>query len=276
MNSHFTKNTFRIVKCTACKLMGVENIPEDLSKYYSKGYFTGDVSLDGYMNYDLEKELTKKSYERQLDIIEKYLSRKSDIDLFEIGCATGFFMSLAEERGLNVEGIDISEYAVSKAIEKGLSVCATTFESYETKNKFDVVVMQDVIEHVASPVDYIIKSRNVLREGGLIAFTTPDSGSFWAKFWGKKWHAFVPPQHLFYFSSKNLSCIIESNGFNVVYSGHHGKRFSIPYIVRLLYSWTGLKVFSKLAEWSTKSFLKNISLPINLYDTLFIIAKKSK
>ncbi|TSC85015.1 MAG: type 11 methyltransferase [Parcubacteria group bacterium Gr01-1014_13] len=274
MEPYFVKKTFHIMRCPSCKLMAVENIPADLSPYYSEGYFTGDVTLDGYIDYDLDKEVTKKTYIDYIDLLAKYIHKQGQVSMFEVGCATGFFMDLARQRGWETEGIDISEYAVKKAQEKGLAASATTLESYQSVKKFDVIVMQDVIEHVKDPVDVINRAKNLLADKGLLLFTTPDAGSLWARVWNKKWHAFVPPQHLFYFSAKNLGSILEKNGFEVVHTAHHGKWFTVPYIIRLLYSWTGLKIFSKLAEWSAKSFLKDFAIPINVRDTLSLVARK--
>ncbi len=274
MEPYFLKKTWQIVRCPSCKLMAVENMPEDLSPYYSEGYFTGDVTLDGYIDYDLDKEVSRKTYLEFLDIIEKYLDKKDTISLFEVGCATGFFMDLARQRKWQTAGIDISQYAIKKAQEKGLIASADVLESYVPAQKFDVVVMQDVIEHVKDPLDTLRRAADMLEPKGLLLITTPDAGSLWAKVWNKHWHAFVPPQHLFYFSAKNLSPILEKYGFQVFYPAHSGKWFAVPYIIRLLYSWTGLKVFSKLAQWAGKSFLKDIAIPINVGDTLVLVAKK--
>ena len=274
MESYFIKKNFQIVRCPSCKLMAVENVPADLSPYYSEGYFTGDVTLDGYIDYDLDKEVTKKTYLDYLDLIEKHIHKQGQINMFEVGCATGFFMDLARQRGWQTEGIDISEYAIKKAQEKGLAATVATFESYQTAKKFDAVVIEDLIEHVKDPVDVINRAKSLLAEYGLLLITTPDAGSLWARVWDKKWYAFVPPQHLFYFSTKNLSSILEKNGFHVIHIAHHGKWFAIPYIIRLLYSWTGLQIFSKLAQWTSNSFLKSIAIPINVRDNIFLIARK--
>ncbi len=274
MTYYFTKKGFKILKCTHCKLLVVENVPEDLAPFYSEGYFTGDVTLDGYMDYELDKEVTKSTYVYYLDKIQEQLQGNKNPKLFEVGCATGFFLQLAKDRDFEVSGIDVSEYAIKKGQEKGLVVTVAAIEDITNDTKSDVIAMYDLIEHVKNPVDVLQRTRDMLVPGGLIVLTTPDAGSLWARAWGTKWHAFVPPQHLFYFSDKNLCEILTAHGFEVVTVAHHGKRFAIPYIIRLLYSWTGLKLFSKLAEWSSHSFLKNIAIPINLRDTAFIIARK--
>lgn len=274
MAPYFVKKGFRILRCGVCRLMAVENIPEDLRPYYNEGYFTGDTSLDGYMDYDFEKRISQQSYLNFLNKIRSFVSKDKGVKLFEVGCATGFFLKLASENGWEAEGIDISEYAVKKAIVSGLNVSVGTMDTYMTDKKFDAVVMQDVIEHVKDPLNLVNKAREILGEHGVLALTTPDSGSLWARVWGKRWHAFVPPQHLFYFSAANLKTLLEKNSFKVRYIRHHGKKFTVPYIFRLLHSWTGLKLFSILAEKLSDTFLRKIAVSINVGDTVYLIAEK--
>lgn len=271
----FEKKTFRIRRCGHCGLMGVENVPDDLRPYYSEGYFTGDLALDGYMDYEADKEVATTTYRKYVDLIAKKLGTKKCVRLFEVGCATGFFLELARRRGWQVSGIDLSEYAVAKARDKGFAVTADSLDTYQSTETVDVIAMYDVIEHVKDPVAELKKIKSLLSPGGLLVLTTPDAGSGWAKLWGTCWHAFVPPQHLFYFSQKNLTQLLVAQGFEVVYTGHHGKSFSIPYIFRLLYSWTGLGLWSKLANWSSQNRLKNVSVHLNVRDTLFLIARRS-
>lgn len=262
------------MRCRTCQLMAVANVPEDLSPYYAKGYFTGDVSLEGYMDYEMDKEVTKKTYKKYLDLIGARLDESAGVSMFEVGCATGYFMALARKRGWDTEGIDISEYAVKESQARDLRVTVGTLETYVSDKKFDVVVMQDVIEHVKNPVDTIDRAAAMMKDNGLLVLTTPDAGSLWARSWGKRWHAFVPPQHLFYFSVKNITNLLERQGIQVIYVSHHGKWFSIPYIFRLLHSWTGVSIFSRLASGAARTFLKKVALPINVHDTIFLIARK--
>ncbi|MFA5062254.1 MAG: class I SAM-dependent methyltransferase [Patescibacteria group bacterium] len=274
MEPYFIKRNFEIVRCPRCNLMAVVNAGEDLSKCYTEGYFKGDTTLDGYMDYDLDKEVSRKTYINILDILSDHLQKQNDISLFEVGCATGFFMDLARGRGWQTEGMDISDYAAAKAVEKGLSVTAGSFENFLPAKKYHAVVMQDLIEHVKDPVGVIKKAGEMLEQNGLLTLTTPDAGSLWARVMGKRWHAFVPPQHLFYFSATNISKMLEKSGFKIIYASHHGKWFTVPYILRLLYSWTGAGMFSRFASWTAKSFVKGCAIPINVGDTLFLVARK--
>ena len=275
MKWYFTKKGFRIMRCVSCELLAVENVPEDLAPFYTAGYFTGDTRLEGYMDYDTDKEVTKATYIAYCDVIATLLHRQTDISVFEVGCATGFFLELVKNRGWVAEGMDISDFAAAKARAKGLAVCAGTLETFQPVRTYDCVSIQDVIEHVKDPVDFVTRARALLGTHGLLLVTTPDAGSLWARVWGKRWHAFVPPQHLFYFSVQNLSTLLEAHGFTVERVSHHGKRFSVPYIFRLLNTWTGIRLFARLAGFTAQTFLQHVAIPINVGDTIFLIARKT-
>ena len=272
---YLEKKNFKYFRCGNCGLISLEKVPENLSDYYSKGYFTGDLDLDGYMDYESEKELTIATFKKYLNLITK--ANKNVGSLFEVGCATGCFLDLAKNSGWSVAGMDISSYATDECKKKGLDVSCSTLEDFNNLEggKYDAVAMFDVIEHLVDPVAGLKKINGLLKTGGLVAFATPDSGSLWASAWKTKWHAFVPPQHINLFSVKNVKLLLQKSGFEPVFISHYGKTFAIPYIFRLLNTWTKIKFWRFMANFSANNkFLKNISIPINLGDTMFVIAKK--
>lgn len=277
LNYYFTKNNFRILRCKQCLLMRVENIPADLSPYYSEGYFRGQPDLDGYVDYESDKKVNETNYKKHLEKINE-LSNNKKGNFLEIGCATGYFMELAKQSGWDVAGVEISDYAAEICRRKGLSVISGVIGDLDaTANlgKFDVSILFDVIEHVRDPRADLDHLWRVMKPGALLVIATPDAGSFWARLWSKKWHAFVPPQHLYFFNENNLSQLLDKTGFEKIYVEHPGKNFRLPYIVRMLYSWTGWKIWSKILTLTNKSsIISQITIPINLGDTLFIIARK--
>ncbi len=257
--------------------MAVENVPEDLSPYYDEGYFTGDTSRDGYMDYDADKEASKQRLVKDLEMLENWLGSDAKKTLFEVGAATGYYLELARERGWEVAGVDISDYAASEARKKGIDVRAGDFDHEPLPDAcYSAVAIYDVIEHVKDPRLTVKNMHTVLDDGGLLALTTPNAASLWARFWGASWHAFVPPQHLFYFTPDNLTRLLAEQGFEVIYVGSHGKKFTPPYILRALQSWTKFKLFGSLANAIQKTALANLSIPLNLGDTIHMVARKKK
>ncbi|MEK7172947.1 MAG: hypothetical protein AAB740_03145, partial [Patescibacteria group bacterium] len=61
---YLEKKNFKYFRCGNCGLISLEKVPANLSDYYSKGYFTGDLDLDGYMDYESEKELTIGTFQK--------------------------------------------------------------------------------------------------------------------------------------------------------------------------------------------------------------------
>ncbi len=268
------KDNYSIYKCESCGLISTDNIPRDLCEHYSSGYFNGDLALDGYMDYEEEKKACYSTYDKYLKLIESYV--KVEKNMLEIGCATGYFLELAKARGWNVGGLDISEYAVVEAKKKGLSVAVGTPAQLDINGpKQSLVVMLDVFEHLSDLRGDMKMVYDILDNDGLLAISTPNSGSLWAKLWSKRWHAIVPPQHLNLFSKTNLTSFLEKNNFEVLAVNYHGKRFTVPYIFRLLYTWTRWEIWMRLASsFSRVRFLQSFSVPINLGDTMFVIARK--
>ena len=188
-------------------------------------------------------------------------------------------MELARHEGWEATGVEISDYAARASRSKGFTVINGVIQDIDAlayPEAFDAVVLFDVIEHVRDPETDLKHLCRVVKSGGLIIISTPDAGSLWAKLWGRRWHAIVPPQHLYYFNEKNLSELLNQAGFTKIYAEHSGKYFRLPYIVRMLYSWTGWQIWAKILSILKRNvFLSKVTISINLGDTLFIIARKN-
>ena len=267
------KNGFELYKSKNCGLIFVWPKPNDTTHIYSRDYFSGATKGFGYTNYDQDKEPMRKVFLRYLKEIEKYLPNKGR--LLDVGAASGYFMNLASTAGWQTSGVEVSEYAVALAKEKGLSLTRGTLENMSPAvGQFQVITLWDVLEHVPNPEEDIKKINKLLEIGGVVAINTPDSSSMGATLLGPRWHLTLSPEHLFLFNKKSLKIILERNGFEVLTVKKIGKIFSLPYIFTFGHGWTGARIFKWLGEFSSKGFLGKIGIPINLRDNIFVIARK--
>ena len=266
------KNNFKLYKCKNCGLIFVFPQPAENETIYSEDYFCGKGKF-GYADYDKDKEAMRPIFEKYLKLMEKYSPEKGN--LLDVGAATGFFLKIAEMRNWKVYGVEISEYAAAEARKKGLNVFTGKLENaYFQKDSFDAVTFWDVFEHLPQPEQTLKIVFNLLKPKGLLAINLPDSGSLYAKITGKRWHAFVPPEHLFYFNKKNLESLLGRGGFEVLESKRIGKKFTLPYLIQILSSWLNCPYFLKLLPLIFKLRLDKWPIPINLMDNLFILARK--
>ena len=99
---------------------------------------------------------------------------------FEIGCAHGFFLEMARNTFLSVEGIDISDDAIAYARHHlGLEARSADFLTHQFAVQPDLICLWDTVEHLSRPDLYLQKMADSLSPGGLLALTTGDLDSCW-------------------------------------------------------------------------------------------------
>lgn len=265
------KNTCTLYACSVCKFWFVYPVPAVID-VYTKEYFTGAHGGFGYVDYDRDKKPMVSTSERYLQRIERYMPRHGR--LLDVGAATGFFLSIVKRFGFDPYGVEMSDYAAGEARAKGLLVITGTLADVPPAPLFDVITMIDVIEHVADPRAEVLRVHALLKSGGIFAIDTQDTGSLYARILRRQWHLIVPPEHLNYFNRKNLTLLLTQSGFEVLEIKTIGKRFSPPYIFSMLYSWQKLSFWKMLARICERGWLSRLHIPINLGDTMFIIARK--
>ncbi len=274
-NSQFfcTKNDYDVYACKKCGFTFVYPLPStaDLEALYSADYFSNKGDGFGYTEYDKDKEPMRSVFALYLTKLRKLTKGNR---LFDVGAATGYFLDMAKEAGWVTLGSEISEFGRLEAARRGHEMVGTITSADVSLPRVHVVTLWDVLEHVDNPRLYIQRVRSLLEDGGVVAINTVDIGSVWARIFGKYWHLIVPPEHLHYFSNKSLTMLLEQEGFEVLEVQKIGKSFSLPYIFKTLAAWQHLKVWEWGAKFCDKTFLRKVSIPINLRDNIFVIARK--
>lgn len=102
--------------------------------------------------------------------------------ILDLGCGAGWLSAVLGVFGPTV-GIDLSENAILSARSRYLHVqfvASNIFEWEFPRSAFDVVVSQEVIEHVADQADYLRIAWEALRPGGYLILTTPNKATLLA------------------------------------------------------------------------------------------------
>ncbi|MEK7578840.1 MAG: class I SAM-dependent methyltransferase [Patescibacteria group bacterium] len=205
------KNGFEILKCSGCDLLWTPNIDEKvLSDFYSKSYFESQDNIFGYSNYIEDEEILRINARYILSEFPKF--KDNSPKMLDIGCAHGFLLDESRKLGWETKGLEFSAEAASYAVNKlNLNVSVGSIMQTELpENNFDIITMIGVMEHLADPIAAIRKVNKLLKPGGYLAITTINTKGFVRLFDLK------PPEHIFYFSAKNLSLLLERENFKVV------------------------------------------------------------
>lgn len=264
-----------ILKCRECGhiFRNLHLNDERLFRLYNKDYFFGGEHGE-YSNYLAEKEALQNNFRLRLKILKDFFGPSRHKNLFEIGCAYGFFLDVAKNNFDNVQGIDINNDGVAYASgQLKLNVINADFLKHNFgSQQFDVVCMWDTIEHLRQPQLYLEKLSRHMRSGALIALTTGDIDSFNARLRKDKWRLMRPLTHVHFFSKKTLKKILNTYGFDIIYEHHCGSYRSVDTIVyRVL---AAKRRCSRLYNFLHRSGLVNINIYINLYDIIYVVARK--
>jgi hypothetical protein len=138
------------------------------------------------------------------------------------------------------------------------------------------VTILDVLEHLAEPREALQMISGFLNQNGILVINVPDRSSVFARICGYRWHAYLPPEHWFYFNRKSISELLEQTGFRVVEAGNLSKSFTVSYILKTI---SNSPQFPKPARFVADIALKllggmshKIKLKVPLYDNLYVIA----
>src|SRR4051794_2763832 len=146
-----------------------------------------DMRDDAYLD---EEAGRRASAERLLDLVGEHVPLGR---LLDVGCGHGLLLDEARARGYAVLGLELSRAAARHARDAlGLDVRELALEGFESPERFDVVVLADVLEHLEDPADAVERCARLLAPGGVLCVVTPDPASLTARIAGPRWWAYLP------------------------------------------------------------------------------------
>lgn len=144
--------------------------------------------------------------------------------VLEIGCAAGRFR-LNFGDGVEYWGVEPVEDAAEEARTYGIKVFVGTYDSVCDQlpaRYFDVVVCNDVIEHMPNPDEFLASVKGKMTPGGVLIGSAPN-----VRFWGnlinllirRDWKyedsGVLDRTHLKFFTRKSLKRLFENAGYRV-------------------------------------------------------------
>ena len=142
--------------------------------------------------------------------LSKYLSKGAQC--LDAGSSSGEFVYLLEKKGFDAQGVEANiPYAEYSQAELGISVCISPFSEYQTDQKFDLITMFHVLEHLENPVRDLTYLGQFLKPGGKLVIEVPNI-LYPNMAFSHKWH----PGHLFSFTDQTLSLLLGKAGFKTI------------------------------------------------------------
>jgi len=261
-----------LLTCEECKFTtaNLTLSEEQLRQLYTAAYFNGNE----YRDYVADRSVIEKQFRLRLRRLLQFVPDSREKNLFEIGCAHGFFLEVARNTFRSVEGVDISNDVIAYAREKlGVEALRAEFLTHQFAVPPDLICLWDTIEHLARPDLYIQKMADSLPRRGLVALTTGDFGSWLARFRGSKWRQIHPPTHLQYFSRKTVSRLLRRHGFEIKFIGSEGMYRNVDTMAYIILCLRHNQ--PELYSCLSKTHLLSWDLYLDLRDIIFVVAEKT-
>jgi methionine biosynthesis protein metW len=193
------------------QLYKTEPIPEKLGIYYQSEEYISHTDSKKTFIEKIYQYVKKYMLQKKINLIHKYTKNKGKI--LDIGAGTGDFLKIAQENGWKITGIEPERKARNRAEEKGVLL----EENQEKINdKYDVITMWHVLEHIPDLENQIIFLKNHLTDNGILVIAVPNYKSKDAQIYKQFWAAFDVPRHIWHFSKKSIQLIFEEKGFNLI------------------------------------------------------------
>jgi SAM-dependent methyltransferase len=270
----FIKAGWEIVACSSCHTAYTAALPteEELKAHYSLDYFKGNQAKFGYVDYAAEEPFNLATFKPKAAALRR--RHPAGGRILDIGCATGGFLGLMGE-DWDRRGVELSaELVAANPPPPGVKVWVGRFEDYPAaEGPFDAVTLWDALDHVRDPRATLEKARRVIKTGGTLAITQGDRASLFARLLGPRWHIYIPPTHLTWWTRESLTRLLRETGFEVEVHRYEGKWVPLSLcFFRLSYILTW-PVIKRLSEWSQRSWIGGLKFYVNLFDVVTLYAR---
>lgn len=201
---------------------------EELKAYYADKYYQ---SAQG--SYETVYSDEEKNYFRN-KIAQKLIAAQPHLQLpggraprfLDVGAGEGWALAYFLEQGWDCLGLDYSSFACASQ-NPDCSSCMQVGDIYENmagllkaSEHFDLILLDNVLEHVLDPLALLVELRSLLSAGGVLLVEVPNDFSKLQQYLLDRGHIdrpfwVVAPDHLSYFGPEGLTALSREAGWEV-------------------------------------------------------------
>lgn len=224
----FRDGPWRVVRCAGCELVHVLPRPTaaELARVYDASYWSSDAPRQrGYADYLGAGRLYRRTFRRRWRTLAARLTPPGSgrPRALDVGCAAGYFLDVLAEAGWSVRGVEPSASAARVAAERhGEAILHGTLADLGPQERFDLITLWDVLEHLPDPVAALRQARARLAPGGTLLVETQDVEAPLARLLGRRWHHYKHAEHLVHFSRKTLTAALRAADLSLVEASRRG------------------------------------------------------
>jgi SAM-dependent methyltransferase len=178
MPDHYLRTIFQCQSCLAY-INFHDLLDEDFyTAAYNEAITLGNLEKRFQKIMALPKEASdnKQRVNRIISFMNKNVSRKAQPHVLDVGCGTGVFPHEMKTKGYFTACIDPDESAIAharKTVKVDMAHHGDLFD-FTTKEKFDLITFNKVLEHLKDPVKHLIEATRYLKNDGVVYIELPE------------------------------------------------------------------------------------------------------
>ena len=200
---------FRLVQCASCKHKYSTEVLS--SECLSQTYYAESVE-----NLEARIHSEKRArFSEYLEMLSKLGCRGGRV--LDVGCNAGELLELFAQSGWQVAGVEISAgpAAFARSRLKTNIWQGAVEEVLPDTERFDLVTLTHVLEHLLNPISVLQRLRHALADGVLL-LEVPNAHDRLLKAWGGAYRPLCPGDHVSFFSESSLTALLDAVGFDVI------------------------------------------------------------
>lgn len=198
VRDYITGEYFAVQRCQSCGL-GFTPPPDNIERFYPTFY----------RRYSpLALALLRALYNWR---VKRYVCRFGYTGTaLEVGCGSGWMLSALRQHGYQVVGNErtFQGAAFAKSV-LDFPIFVGSLEALRPGSHFDMIILFQVLEHLGDPLATLRQCARLLKPGGRVVIAVPNLESWQARLTGPAWFHLDVPRHLFHFSPRSLSRVLD-------------------------------------------------------------------
>jgi 2-polyprenyl-3-methyl-5-hydroxy-6-metoxy-1,4-benzoquinol methylase len=209
-----TSESFALQRCRACDALSIDPVPADrLHEIYPPTYYSFASGKRSFATR-VKEALDRRRFARLLRALPG-----ASLSALDVGGGSGYLLDLvkrADPRVTTTQVVDFDVDAERVARERGHGTYLGRIEDYATEQRFDLVLLLNLIEHVADPGAVLAKARTLLRPGGVILVQTPNWRCLDERLFRRRdWGGYHTPRHWVLLTRPSLEALVARAGLRV-------------------------------------------------------------
>lgn len=131
--------------------------------------------------------------------------------VLDVGCGTGDSLAIAKGRGADILGLELDSRCIQVLAKRGIPYFKGSLTDFaeNTSQVFDLIIMNQVLEHIHNPTEFVRTASSLLAPSGRIAISSPHFNSLWRLCLKRQWIHWHVPYHVSFFSRHSCEVLGE-------------------------------------------------------------------